>query len=239
MSFITGQQQTNSAGARALDPAIERVFLRSVFAWMFVGLALTAGIAAWFGSNDQVMQKLLANPAWIIAAMFVEVGLVLALSFGIRKISAGMATFMFVLYAGVNGIVFAAILYGFTQQSVAMAFAGATGVFGGMALWGYTTKRDLTGMGPVLFGALIGLVVASVVYMFTGGATFNLIIGFAGVIIFAGLTAWDIQKIQQWGKEATDEEGARKIAIFGALSLYLDFVNLFLMLLRIFGGSRS
>ena len=106
MSFITGQQQTNSAGARALDPAIERVFLRSVFAWMFVGLALTAGIAAWFGSNDQVMQKLLANPAWIIAAMFVEVGLVLALSLGIRKISAGMATFMFVLYAGVKNLQF-------------------------------------------------------------------------------------------------------------------------------------
>lgn len=239
MSFTTGQTQSSSAPVGALDPAISRAFLKSVFAWMFVGLGLTAAIAAWFGANDALMNRLIDQPGWIIGAILLQLGLVMALTFGIRRISASAAVFMFVLYAGVSGVTFAIILYGFTKESVAMAFAGATGVFGGMALYGYTTKRDLTGLGPVLFGALIGLIVASVVWMFTGGQTFNLIIGVAGVIIFAGLTAWDVQKIQQWGREAVDEEGARKVAIFGALALYLDFVNLFLMLLRIFGGSRG
>jgi len=119
-----------------------------------------------------------------------------------------------------------------------MAFAGASGVFGGMAVWGYTTKRDLSGMGPVLFGALIGLIVASVVFMFVGGQTFNLILGYGGVVIFAGLTAWDIQQIKSFSGAATDEESGKKLAIFGALSLYLNFINIFLSLLRIFGSSR-
>jgi FtsH-binding integral membrane protein len=107
-----------------------------------------------------------------------------------------------------------------------------------MALWGFATKRDLTGFGPVLFGALIGFVVASIVFAFTGGETFNLILGFLGVIIFAALTAYDVQKISRWSQEAMDDEGARKMAIFGALQLYLDFVNIFLSLLRIFGSNR-
>jgi len=237
MSFIT--RSASQAPAGTADPALERVFLKSVFAWMFVGLGVTAGIATWFGTNEKLMADLHAKPGWLIGAIIVEFALVLGLSFGINRISAAAATFMFVLYAGVSGVVFAIIIDAYTTASVSMAFAGATGVFGGMALWGWTTKRDLTGLGPVLFGALIGLIVASVVYMFTGGATFNLLIGFAGVIIFAGLTAWDIQKIKQWSANATDEQSARKASIFGALMLYLDFVNLFISLLRIFGGGRS
>ena len=236
MSF---SRTRNAVPTVALDPAVERVFMRTVFSWMLLGLGLTAAIAYWFGSNDQLMADLTAKPAWVFGAMFVQIGLVLALSFGINKISAATASFLFLLYAGVTGVVFSVIVSAYTTGSVAMAFAGAAGVFGGMAAWGYTTERDLSGFGPVLFGALIGLIVASVVFMFTGGSTFNLILGFGGVIIFAGLTAWDMQMIKSFAAGATDEESGRKLAIFGALSLYLNFVNIFLSLLRIFGGSRS
>ena len=205
---------------------------------MFLGLGVTAGIAAWFSSNQQVMDKLQANPTWMIVAIIVQLGLVMGISFGMNKISSATATLLFMLYAGITGVVFAVILSQFSKGSIAMAFAGASGVFGGMAVWGYTTKRDLSGLGPVLFGALIGLIVASVVFIFVGGQTFNLILGYGGVVIFAGLTAWDIQQIKSFSGSATDEESGKKLAIFGALSLYLNFINIFLSLLRIFGSSR-
>jgi uncharacterized protein len=118
------------------------------------------------------------------------------------------------------------------------AFAGATGVFAGMAAYGYTTDRDLSGWGGILFGALIGLIVASIAFAFVGGSTLNLIIGWAGVIIFAGLTAYDMQAIKRIGGQAQGAEQTQKLAIFGALRLYLDFINLVISLLRIFGGAR-
>ena len=166
--------------------------------------------------------------------------MVFALSWAIGRISAQVAALLFCLYAGLTGIVFAVLLEVYTTGSVVGAFAGATGVFGGMAVYGYTTKRDLTGLRPILFGALIGLIVASVVFAFTGGSTLNLIIGWAGVIIFSGLTAYDMQRIKQIGRSGMyDENTAQKLAIFGALALYLDFINLVISLLRIFGGGRS
>jgi FtsH-binding integral membrane protein len=220
------------------NPALERVFLRTVFAWMFVGLGVTAGIAAWFSADRQVMDGLQQSPGWILGAFLLQLGLVMFLAFAINRISAATATFLFILYAAVTGVVFAVIIDGYTAGSVGIAFAGATGVFAGMALWGFATKRDLTGLGPILFGALIGLIIASVVFAFVGGSTFNLILGAAGVFIFAGLTAFNVQQIKKWGATATDEESARKMAIFGALQLYLDFINLFLSLLRIFGSAR-
>ena len=119
------------------------------------------------------------------------------------------------------------------------AFGGATGVFGGMAAYGYVTKRDLSGLGGILFGALIGLIVASIVYAFVGGSTLNFVIGIFGVVIFAGLTAYDMQKIKKIGAQGIgDADTTQKLAIFGALALYLDFINLVISLLRIFGGGR-
>ena len=235
MSYF--QTQSAQSAVHPANPAVERVFLRTVFAWMVLGVGLTAGIAAWFGSNDAVMKSLNAHPGWIFGAIIAQLGLVFGLSFGINKISAGLASFLFVLYAAITGVVFAVILGYYSAGSVAFAFAGATGVFGGMAAYGYFTKSDLTKFGPILFGALIGFVVASVVYVFVPGNTFNLILGYAGVIIFAGLTAWDMQNIKKFAAGATDEESSRKLAIFGALSLYLNFINIFLSLLRIFGRS--
>ncbi len=239
MSFLGTNSRTGSpAVTEQADPAVERVFIRATFGWMFIGLALTTFIAVWFGSNDALMNRLQTQPGWLIGGVILQLGVVLFLGFAINRISAGTATFLFVLYAALTGAVFSLILSYYSTASIAMAFAGATGVFAGMALYGYATKRDLTGFGPILFGALIGFLIASVVFMFTGGAVFNLILGFLGVIIFAALTAYDMQMIRRWAGQSTDESGARKMAIFGALQLYLNFINIFLSLLRIFGSSR-
>lgn len=234
MSF----QAADRSIATQTSPAIERAFLRATFAWMFIGVGLTAGIAVWFSNNDALMEKVSTQPGWLIGAMIAQLGVVFGLAFMINRISAGLATFLFVLYAALTGATFSIILGYYSTSSIAMAFAGAAGVFGGMAFWGFATKRDLSGLAPILFGALIGFLVASIVYAFTGGATFNLILGFGGVLIFAGLTAFDVQKIKVYAATAMDDESARKMAIFGALQLYLDFVNIFLSLLRIFGSNR-
>ena len=233
MSFLETARPAESA-----SPALERVFLKATFAWMFLGLALTTAIAAWFGADASMMDAVRQRPGLMLAAVVAQIAVVLLLAFAINRISSTTAMFLFVLYAALTGAVFAVLLGYYSTSSIAMAFAGATGVFAGMAAWGYFTERDLSGLGPVLFGALIGFLVASVVFVFTGGAVFNLVLGFIGVVLFAALTAYDIQQIKRYAATAMDEESARKAAIFGALQLYLDFVNLFVSLLRIFGSSR-
>jgi FtsH-binding integral membrane protein len=224
-----------SADVRA---ATERVFLRQVFAWMLLGLAITTGVAVYLNATSNVLDYFQQHSVafWLIFAA--QLGLVIAIPTLMRRISAQMAAVLFCVYAALTGITFAILLAVYTSGSVVGAFAGATGVFGGMAIWGYTTEKDLSGWGSILFGALIGIIVASVVFAFVGGSTFNLIIGWAGVIIFSALTAYDMQKIKKIGATAMDEETAQKLAIFGALSLYLDFINLVISLLRIFGGRR-
>jgi FtsH-binding integral membrane protein len=218
----------------------ERTFLRQVFAWMLLGLALTTGVAIYLASANNVLDYFNEHSGAYWVLIIAQFGTVIGLTFLLPRISANAAAILFCLYAGLTGITFAILFEVYTTGSVVAAFGGATGVFGGMALYGYATKRDLSGLGSILFGALIGLIVASVVYIFVGGSTFNLIIGFFGVVIFAGLTAYDMQKIKQIGaKGIANGETAQKLAIFGALALYLDFINLVLSLLRIFGGSRS
>jgi hypothetical protein len=156
-----------------------------------------------------------------------------------QRISVRVAALLFFLYAGLTGVVFSILLDVYTTDSVVGAFAGAAGVFAGMAAVGYTTHTDLSRFRGLLFGALIGLIAASVAFIFTGGSTFNLIIGYAGVLIFSGLTAYDIQRLKATAAQGfANAESAEKLAIFGALRLYLDFINLFISLLRIFGGGR-
>src|SRR4051812_27509229 len=214
-------------------------YLRQVMAWMFLGLAITTGVAIYFSAATDVVDYLNDNPALIWVLFGLQLALVFGLAFGINKINGAVAALLFCLYAGVTGAVFALILQVYTTGSIVGAFAGAAGVFGGMALVGYTTKKDLSAFGPILFGALIGLIVAMIAYAFIGGSTFNLIIGCLGVIIFAGLTAYDMQKIKQMGAaNLGDADTVQKYAVFGALALYLDFINIFLFLLRIFGNSR-
>jgi uncharacterized protein len=210
-------------------------FLRHVFAWMFLGLALTSGIAIWFHASGDVA-RFANNPGLVIGVVIAQFGLVILLSLAINKIPAQLAIFFFLLYAALTGFTFALILDTYTSASIVGAFAGATAVFGGMAIYGYVTKRDLSKLGGIMFGALLGLIVASVVYIFLPSNVLNLVIGWVGVIIFAGLTAYDMQKIKEIGS-ANIEDGQiqQKAAIFGALALYLNFINLFLSLLRIFG----
>jgi hypothetical protein len=218
----------------------ERTYLRQVFAWMLLGLALTTGVAIYLSSTSNVTDYFVGHSGAFWILFIAQIGVVFGLSFLITRISANTAALLFCLYAGLTGITFAILFEVYAVGSVVGAFGGATGVFGGMAAYGYVTKRDLSGFGGILFGALIGLIVASVVYAFVGGSTFNLIIGVFGVIIFAGLTAYDMQKIKQIGARGSgDADTTQKLAIFGALSLYLDFINLVISLLRIFGGGRN
>jgi uncharacterized protein len=226
--------------ATASSAVAERSYMRQVFAWMLLGLGLTTGVAAYLSGTADVTNYFNDHSGayWIL--IIVQFGAVIGLSAAINRISANTAALLFCLYAGLTGVVFAILFEVYSTGSIVGAFGGATGVFGGMAAYGYFTQRDLTKLGGILFGALIGLIVASIVYIFVGGGVFNLIIGFLGVIIFAGLTAYDMQKIKQIGASGiNDGETAQKLAIFGALSLYLDFINLVISLLRIFGGSRS
>jgi FtsH-binding integral membrane protein len=209
------------------DAVAERTYLRQVFAWMLLGLALTTGVAAYLASTTNVVDYFNEHSGayWIL--FIVQIGAVFALSFAITRISANVAALLFCLYAGLTGVTFAILFEVYTTGSV-------------VAAYGYVTKRDLSGLGGILFGALIGLIVASIVYVFVGGGVFNFIIGVFGVIIFAGLTAYDMQKIKQIGARGIgDADTQQKLAIFGALALYLDFINIVISLLRIFGGSRS
>jgi len=234
-SFQTSSTPSAAFGAERA----ERDFLRQVFAWMFAALALTTAIAVWFHSSGSTLTFFANHRGLFIAAIVAQLGLVVVLSGAINRVSAQVAAMLFFLYAGLTGVVFSILLDAYTTDSVVGAFAGAAGVFGGMAVYGYATDRDLSGLRGILFGALIGIVIASIVFMFVGGSTFNLIIGWAGVIIFSGLTAYDMQSLKRLRASgqitaANDE----KLAIFGALRLYLDFINLFISLLRIFGNSR-
>lgn len=218
---------------------VEAAFLRQVFAWMFAALALSTGIAIWFHATDTFTNYVNAHHAIVWVALIAQLGLVVAISGLFNRLSVGVAATLFFVYAGLTGAVFSILLSAYTTSSVIGAFGGAAGVFGGMAAWGYTTRRDLSGWGGILFGALIGIVVASVVFLFVGGSTFNLIIGWAGVIIFSGLTAYDMQKLKGYARQGVGDSAAgEKLAILGALRLYLDFINLFISLLRIFGNSR-
>lgn len=231
---------TTSPVARPEALTGERDFLRQTFAWMFLGLALTTGVAVYLHATGDLLGYFDDHPASFIVLIVVQLALVFGLSFALPRISAQVAAIAFALYAGLTGVVFGILLEVYTTGSVIGAFAGASAVFAGMAAYGYTTDRDLSSWRGILFGALIGLIVASIAYAFIGGGVFNLIIGWLGVIIFSGLTAYDMQKLKAMRLarfQSADQE--QKLAIFGALQLYLDFVNLVISLLRIFGNARG
>ena len=169
-----------------------------------------------------------------------EFGLVIGISGAINKLSAVTATLLFVLYSIVNGATLSVIFMAYTMSSIASVFFITAGLFGVMAFIGYTTKTDLTSIGKILFMALIGIILATIVNLFVGSSMLNMIVSYVGVVIFTGLTAYDSQKIKNMLYNADSmDEGMQKIALLGSLTLYLDFINLFLMLLRIFGGNRD
>jgi len=236
MSYFSSSQTSDAFGAAQVT---ERAYLRTVFAWMFLALAITTGVAIYFYSSSNIDQYVQTHQAVFLVGIGAQLCMVFVLAAAMPKLSAQTAAILFCLYAALTGAVFSVLIAYYSTASLVGAFAGACGVFGGMALYGYTTARDLSGLRGILFGALIGLIAASIAFLFIGGSTFNFVLGCAGVLIFSGLTAYDMQKIKQIGMSGIAKgDNEQKAAIFGALSLYLDFINLFISLLRIFGGRR-
>jgi len=236
-STVTG------AGAVAIDEGLRAYMLR-VYNYMLLGLALT-GAAAWIAVNTPLGALFFQQTAtgvslsalgWI--ALFAPLGLVFFLSFRIAHMSLVTAQAVFWGYAALMGISLAPILLLYTGASVAQVFFVTAATFGAMSLWGYTTKRDLTGFGSFLFMGLIGILIASVVNIFLGSGTMSLVISIIGVLVFTGLTAYDTQQIKESYYVSDDGQVAGKKAVMGALRLYLDFINLFLMLLRLMGDRR-
>jgi FtsH-binding integral membrane protein len=213
-------------------------FFNAVYAWMAAGLALTA-VVAWYVSNDPMLMRRIFSGPTLIGLIIAELGLVLVIGRAINKISTGVATGLFLLYSALNGLTLSAIFIVYAHSTIASAFIVTAGTFGAVSLYGFVTKTDLTRLGSFLFMALIGLILASVVNMFMASSTLHWIITYAGVLIFVGLTAYDTQKLKLIAIETENNPAlAARLSIIGALSLYLDFINLFLFILRIMGDRR-
>lgn len=212
------------------------VLMRKVYVWMTLALAITGFTAYGVATSPGILQAIYTSQILFWGLIIAELALVFGVSAAINRISLTMATLMFILYSVINGALMSYIFLAYTASSVATVFFITAGTFGAMALLGYTTKTDLSSMGKILFMALIGLIIATIVNLFVKSSGFTLILSYVGVLIFVGLTAWDSQKIKQMLLQAPDAgEGAQKLALLGALTLYLDFINLFIYLLRIFG----
>ncbi len=219
--------------------AEQQRFMVRVYNWMTAGLAITGFMAFYVSNNETIMSIIFGNPIMPIVLMIAQIGLVFWLASRVMQMSVSQATGVFMLYAGLTGVTFSFIFVVYTSASITSTFLVTAGTFGAMSLYGYTTKKDLTSWGSFLFMGLIGIIIASVVNMFMQSNMMHMIITYAGVLIFVGLTAYDTQKIKEMnilGNEGTDED--TKEAIRGALTLYLDFINLFLMLLRLMGDRR-
>ncbi len=212
------------------------VLMRKVYVWMTLALVITGVTAYGVATSPGLMMAIATNKLLFWGLIIAEFGLVLAISAAINKLSLTTATMLFVLYSVINGATLSFIFAIYTMSSIASVFFITAGTFAVMAFIGYTTKKDLTSMGKILLMALIGIIIATVVNIFLKSTGLEMIVSYLGVLIFVGLTAYDSQKIKQMLLMAPDAgEGAQKLALLGALSLYLDFVNLFIYLLRIFG----
>ncbi|MGB5158484.1 Bax inhibitor-1/YccA family protein [Desulfobacterium sp. N47] len=216
-------------------------FIRSVYNWMGIGLALT-GLVAYYVSNDAGLQSLIfGNRLVFFGLIIAELALVFTISSRVNKMKASTATSMFIIYAALNGATLSVIFLIYTASSITSTFFICSATFLACSIYGMTTKRDLTSMGGFMAMGLIGIIIASVVNIFIRSSAMNMIISYIGVIVFVGLTAYDTQKLKNMAMtqpSGLDAGVVRKGAILGALSLYLDFINLFLMLLRILGDRR-
>jgi uncharacterized protein len=214
-------------------------FISKVYGWMATALAITGLTAWWVASNVSMMQFFIANRGILIFMFIGQILLVGSLAVWINKMSLQTATFIFVVYSILTGITFSGLFFAYTTESLASTFLITGGMFAVMSIYGWTTGNDLTKFGSLLFMLLFGLIIASFVNFFLGSTMLYWISTYVGIFIFTGLIAYDTQKIKNMAtqvQEGTEEH--RKGAILGALSLYLDFINLFLMLLRIFGSRR-
>lgn len=216
------------------------ILMRKVYLWMTMALVITGITAYYVAHNESLWMTIVSNQILFWGLIIAELGLVIGLSAAINKLSLTTATLMFVLYSLINGVTMSFIFIAYTDSSIASVFMITAGTFAAMAAFGYFTKTDLTSMGKILMMALIGVVIATIVNIFTKSEGLAIILNYVGVLVFVGLTAYDSQKIKQMLQTAPDaSESSQKIALLGALSLYLDFINLFLYLLRIFGSRRD
>lgn len=230
---VTREQQLETAAAFP-------VLMRKVYIWMTFALVITGFTAYYVATSETILMAIISNQILFWGLIIAEFGLVLGLSAAINKLSLTAATVMFVLYSVINGATLSFIFLLYTASSVFNVFLITAGTFAAMALFGYFTKTDLTSWGKYLMMALIGLIIATIVNIFAKSSGMEMILNYVGVLIFVGLTAYDSQKIKQMMLQATDTgEGTQKIALLGALSLYLDFINLFIQLLRIMGEKKN
>src|SRR5688572_24645695 len=220
MPPVMGYQTVES-----VEPGVLSRFMSNVYAWMSAGLALTAVVAWWVASQGTQYLGTIFNPGTLILLIVVELGLVFAISYAVNKISPGVATGLFLLYAALNGLTLSAIFFAYKLGDIGLAFGVTAGMFGGMSLIGYTTKMDLTSLRGFLIMGLVGIVIASIVNIFMASTMLYWIISYAGVAVFLGLTAYDTQKLKHIAYATQgDPRMANRLAITGALSLYLDFI---------------
>lgn len=234
------QAETHKITLSRAQHEASTIFLAKVFNWMAIGLGITGAIA-FFVAESGLVRSLIASPIFFILIL-TELGLVFFLSTRIEKIQSGTATGLFIGYSVLNGVTLSTIFLAYTHSSITATFFITAGMFATMAVFGIVTKRDLSGMGSFMFMGLIGIILASIVNIFLKSSALYWAISAIGVLVFVGLTAYDVQKIKKIGEQGIMEQGEsalRKGAIIGALALYLDFINLFLMLLRFLGGSRN
>lgn len=228
---------------RRRELAAESAFpalMRKVYVWMTLALAITGLTAYGVATTPSILMTIVSNPAIMWGLIIAEFVLVFAVSAAINRLSLTTATLLFVLYSVINGATLSFIFLVYTTTSITSVFFITAATFATMAFVGYTTKTDLTSMGKILLMALIGIIIATIVNMFVGSSGLQMIISYVGVLVFVGLTAYDSQKIKEMLMMAPDAgETSQKLALLGALSLYLDFINLFLYLLRIFGSRRD
>jgi FtsH-binding integral membrane protein len=207
-----------------------------VYAWMTAGLLVTSAVASYAASAPIVLNLIYGNPFTIWLLFIAQIGLVIGLSAAIDRLAPVSAAVLFIAYAALNGLTLSAIFLVYTYTSIAQAFLATAATFGVMSLYGSTTKRDLSTVGNLLVMALIGLLIGSLINLFWANSALYWVLTYLGIAIFIGLTAWDTQQIKRLIQQAQDDTTARRVAIIGALKLYLDFINLFVLLLRIFGS---
>ncbi|TAN60400.1 MAG: Bax inhibitor-1/YccA family protein [Magnetospirillum sp.] len=239
MAFGTDRRYMSAAQAEAaqIDVGLRQYMLR-VYNYMASGLALTGIVALLVASSPTAVQLIFGTPLkWVV--MLAPIGLVFFLGAKIHSMQSSTASALFWVYSALMGASLASVLLVFTGESVARTFFITAAAFGGLSLYGYTTKKDLSGFGSFLIMGLIGLMIASIVNIFLASSMMQFVISAAGVLIFAGLTAYDTQKIKEMYWEGHDAETSSKIAIMGALNLYMDFINLFIFMLQFLGVRRD
>jgi uncharacterized protein len=221
-------------------PVAERVnaFLRAVYGWMCVGLTITAATAWFIAGSPVVVRAIATNRLLFWLLMGAQLGIVIALSARVDRMAASTASLLFAVYSALTGVTMSFVLMAYTGESVANTFVVTAGMFGGLAAYGTVTRRSLAGWGSFLFMGLIGVVLASVVGIFWHNDALQFVISFIGVIVFSGLAAYDAQRLKSMAL-ATPAGTTETYAIVGALALYLDFINLFLFLLRFLGNRRD